>query len=89
MTKGYLFESDTDTEAIAKLIHHIYQQNIGDSFRAIVSKVVAQLEGAYACVFKSRIFPGEAVATRRGSPLLVGIKAEKALESDHIPVQYR
>jgi len=87
-SKGYKFESDTDTEVIAKLVHHIRNQNTSDSFREIVEKTVAQLEGAYACVFKSRLFPGECVATRRGSPLLVGIKAESALESDHIPVQY-
>merc|ERR1719431_745107 len=49
---------------------------------------MSQLEGAFACVFKSTLYPGECVATRRGSPLLVGIKAEGGLESDSIPVQY-
>eukprot|EP00088_Acartia_fossae_P025381 TRINITY_DN261_c0_g1_i4.p1 TRINITY_DN261_c0_g1~~TRINITY_DN261_c0_g1_i4.p1 ORF type:complete len:694 (-),score=222.96 TRINITY_DN261_c0_g1_i4:369-2450(-) len=87
-SKGHKFESDTDTEAIAKLIKHIRSQNPKDSFRQLVEKTCAQLEGAFACVFKSTLFPGECVATRRGSPLLVGIKAESALESDHIPVQY-
>ncbi len=42
-----------------------------------------------ACCFKSRFFPGELVATRRGSPLLVGIKAVNGFDSDSIPVQYR
>ena len=69
------------------------------------SSTPLQLEGAFACVFKSIFYPGECVATRylfndieslsditlhsvrRGSPLLVGIKAE-GLESDSIPVQY-
>jgi len=88
ISKGYKFESDTDTEAIAKLISHIRSQNTSDSFRQLVEKTIAQLEGAFACVFKSTLFPGECVATRRGSPLLVGIKTESVLESDHIPVQY-
>ena len=35
---------------------------------------VHELEGAFALVFKSSHFPNEAVAARRGSPLLVGIK---------------
>jgi glucosamine 6-phosphate synthetase-like amidotransferase/phosphosugar isomerase protein len=35
---------------------------------------VHELEGAFALVFKSTHFPNEAVAARRGSPLLVGIK---------------
>jgi len=88
LTKGNTFESDTDTEVIAKLIKHIWKQNSSDNFRQLVSKTIAQLEGAFACVFKSTLFPGECVATRRGSPLVVGIKTENALESDHIPVQY-
>jgi glucosamine--fructose-6-phosphate aminotransferase (isomerizing) len=87
-SKGMMFESETDTEIIAKLIKLIRIQNPSDGFRQLVEKTIAQLEGAFACVFKSTSFPGECVATRRGSPLLVGIKAESALESDHIPVQY-
>lgn len=87
-SKGHKFESDTDTEIIAKLVKHIRSGNPKDSFRQLVEKAIAQLEGAFACVFKSSLFPGECVATRRGSPLLVGIKTESALESDHIPVQY-
>lgn len=39
-------------------------------------------------VFKSTFYPGEAVATRRGSPLLVGIKTKNRLATDHVPVCY-
>jgi len=88
MTKGYVFESETDTECISKLIHHIRSQNGHYTFRQLVEQTISQLEGAFACVFKSTLYPGECVATRRGSPLLVGIKAEGGLESDSIPVQY-
>ena len=88
MTKGYVFESETDTECIAKLISHIRSQNVHYTFRQLVEQTISQLEGAFACVFKSTLYPGECVATRRGSPLLVGIKAEGGLESDSIPVQY-
>jgi len=86
-SKGYQFESETDTECIAKLISHIRSQNPSYTFRQLVEQTISQLEGAFACVFKSIFYPGECVATRRGSPLLVGIKAE-GLESDSIPVQY-
>ena len=85
----YKFESDTDTEVIAKLLHHMHEQHPDDSFRSLVEKSIQQLEGAFACAFKSRMFPGELVATRRGSPLLVGIRTPHGLDSDHIPVQYR
>eukprot|EP00091_Calanus_sinicus_P008414 TRINITY_DN204_c0_g1_i3.p1 TRINITY_DN204_c0_g1~~TRINITY_DN204_c0_g1_i3.p1 ORF type:complete len:693 (-),score=251.84 TRINITY_DN204_c0_g1_i3:144-2222(-) len=88
MTKGFVFESETDTECIAKLIQHIRGQNVHYTFRQLVEQTMSQLEGAFACVFKSTLYPGECVATRKGSPLLVGIKAEGGLESDSIPVQF-
>jgi len=87
-SKGHKFESDTDTEVIAKLIKHLHGEHPGHSFRELVEAVIAQLEGAFACCFKSSKFPGQCVATRRGSPLLVGIKTDSVLESDSIPVQY-
>ncbi|XP_075216139.1 glutamine--fructose-6-phosphate aminotransferase [isomerizing] 2-like isoform X2 [Lycorma delicatula] len=88
MKKGYTFESDTDTEIIAKLVHHIYNQHPNYSFRELVEQVVQQLEGAFALAFKSKHFPGECVATRRGSPLLVGIKTKTRLATDHVPILY-
>lgn len=86
--KGYEFESDTDTEVIAKLIHHFYLKHPEYSFRQLVEQVIQQLEGAYALCFKSKHFPGESVATRRGSPLLVGIKTKTRLATDHVPILY-
>lgn len=88
LSKGYTFESDTDTEVIAKLVAHIYKENPNALFRTICEEAVVELEGAFALCFKSRLFPGECVATRKGSPLLVGFKAEKFV-ADSIPVQYR
>ncbi len=82
------FESDTDTEVIAKLVRHIHEQHPEEPFRCVVEKAIQQLEGAFACAFKSRMFPGEIVATRRGSPLIVGIKMPHGLDTDYIPVQY-
>ncbi|XP_041707317.1 glutamine--fructose-6-phosphate aminotransferase [isomerizing] 2 isoform X2 [Coregonus clupeaformis] len=46
------------------------------------------LEGAFALVFKSIHFPGEAIATRRGSPLLIGVRSKYELSMEHIPIQY-
>lgn len=45
-------------------------------------------EGAFALAFKSKYYPGECVASRRGSPLLVGIKTKTRLATDHIPILY-
>ncbi|XP_037049273.1 glutamine--fructose-6-phosphate aminotransferase [isomerizing] 2-like isoform X3 [Bradysia coprophila] len=86
--RGHRFESDTDTEIIAQLIHHLHQQHPTYSFRELVEQVIQQLEGAFALAFKSRHFPGECVASRRGSPLLVAIKTKTRLATDHIPILY-
>merc|ERR1711892_983316 len=88
--KGHSFESETDTEVIAKLVKHIYHQTESKnlSFRELVEQTCQQLEGAFALVFKSTFYPGETVATRRGSPLLVGIKTKNRLATDHVPIFY-
>ena len=41
--KGHKFESETDTEIIAKLIKHIYDQHPSYSFRELVEQVIQQL----------------------------------------------
>lgn len=90
INKGYEFESETDTEVIPKLIKYVYDNRESDSitFSTLVERVIKQLEGAFALVFKSRHFPGEAVSTRRGSPLLIGVRSEHELATENIPVQY-
>ncbi|XP_063969575.1 glutamine--fructose-6-phosphate aminotransferase [isomerizing] 2-like isoform X2 [Lytechinus pictus] len=90
-SKNIAFESDTDTEIIAKLIKYLYDNRDDDkiTFRELVESVIQQLEGAFALAFKSRRFPGECVATRRGSPLLIGIKTKTKLASNYVPVLYK
>uniref|UniRef100_A0A8C7N4J5 glutamine--fructose-6-phosphate transaminase (isomerizing) n=1 Tax=Oncorhynchus kisutch TaxID=8019 RepID=A0A8C7N4J5_ONCKI len=89
-SKGYEFESETDTEVIPKLIKYVYDNREREdlSFSTLVERVIQQLEGAFALVFKSHYFPGEAVATRRGSPLLIGVRSKYELSAEHIPIQY-
>ncbi|XP_030638922.1 glutamine--fructose-6-phosphate aminotransferase [isomerizing] 2 [Chanos chanos] len=90
-SKGYEFESDTDTEVIPKLIKYLYDNRENDnvSLSTLVERVIQQLEGAFALVFKSVHFPGEAVATRRGSPLLIGVRSQYELSREEIPIQYK
>ncbi|KAI9183397.1 glutamine--fructose-6-phosphate transaminase (isomerizing) [Blastocladiella emersonii ATCC 22665] len=88
--KGYVFESDTDTECVAKLAKYLYDQNKSKniSFTSLVKAVIKELEGAFALIFKSTKFPGEMVATRRGSPLLIGVKTNKKLKVDFVDVEF-
>ncbi|XP_078284719.1 glutamine--fructose-6-phosphate aminotransferase [isomerizing] 1-like isoform X1 [Rhinoraja longicauda] len=90
-SQGHKFESETDTESIAKLIKYVYDNSEIEeiSFATLVKRVIQQLEGAFALVFKSVHFPGQAVCTRRGSPMMIGVKSEHKFSTDHIPVLYR
>ncbi|MBI5431070.1 MAG: glutamine--fructose-6-phosphate transaminase (isomerizing) [Nitrosomonadales bacterium] len=68
---GYVFESQTDTEVIAHLIHHYYQKS-RDLFAA-TRQATAELTGAYAIAVISRFAPDQMVCARMGCPLLVGL----------------
>ena len=69
--KGYVFESETDTEAIAHLVHYKLQGNI-DLFEA-VRQATFDLVGAYAIGVVAEADPFRVIVARRGSPLLLGI----------------
>ena len=78
---GYVFESQTDTEVIAHLIHHHFQRQ-HDLFRA-TREAVKQLVGAYAIGVVCMETPDVVVGARMGCPLLVGLgEGENFLASD-------
>jgi len=68
---GYAFESQTDTEVIAHLIHHYFQQS-RDLFAA-TRQAAAELTGAYAIAVVSPQEPDRMICARMGCPLLVGL----------------
>lgn len=68
---GYVFESQTDTEVIAHLIHH--HQSQGADLLVAVQSAVRELVGAYAIAVVSKRDPSRLVAARMGCPLLVGL----------------
>lgn len=70
---GFEFESQTDTEAIAHLVNHLYE---GDLLRA-VQRAIGRLRGAYAIAVFCRDEPQRVVAARFGSPLVVGLGADE------------
>jgi glutamine---fructose-6-phosphate transaminase (isomerizing) len=67
--KGYVFESQTDTEVIAHLIDHLYE---GDILYA-VQRATLQLRGAYAIAVFCRDEPNRVIGAREGSPLVLGV----------------
>lgn len=73
--EGEEFSTETDTEVIPKLCNFLYGKLPEPiPFPQLVCEVVKQLEGAYALLIKSSVYPGELVACRRGSPLILGMK---------------
>ncbi|KAE8225606.1 hypothetical protein CF319_g1678 [Tilletia indica] len=87
--RGYKFETETDTESVAVLCKYLYDSAQGrkPDFTTLIKSVVKELEGAFSFVFKSCHYPGEVVITRRGSPLLIGVKTEKKLKVDFVDVE--
>jgi glutamine---fructose-6-phosphate transaminase (isomerizing) len=67
--KGYVFESQTDTEVIAHLVDSVYE---GDLFDA-VKTTVRQLHGAYAIAVFHKDEPQRVIGARAGSPLILGV----------------
>jgi glutamine---fructose-6-phosphate transaminase (isomerizing) len=77
--QGYRFESQTDTEVIAHLVHSLYRGSLLEAVHAGVK----QLKGAYAIAVVSKKEPHTVVGARAGSPLVVGEgKDEFFLASD-------
>lgn len=67
--KGYVFESQTDTEVIAHLVDALYD---GDIFQAVRS-ARSRLHGAYAIAVFHKDEPQRMVGARQGSPLIMGV----------------
>ena len=72
---GYQFVSDTDTEVVAHLIHHLLKST--SSLKNAVQQATVRLDGAYALGVISTHEPDVLVGTRRGSPLVVGVGIEE------------
>jgi glucosamine--fructose-6-phosphate aminotransferase (isomerizing) len=83
---GYLFVSETDSEVIVHLLHSFLLA--GDSLLDALANTTKRLEGAYAIAVIDRDHPGEIVAAREGSPLVVGIGiGENFLASDQMALR--
>ncbi|MET4107739.1 glutamine--fructose-6-phosphate transaminase (isomerizing) [Hymenobacter sp. UYP22] len=84
--QGHVFHSDTDTEVFVNLIEEIQKQNsctLEEAVRLALHEVV----GAYAIVVLSKDNPGQLIAARKGSPLVIGVgEGEFFLASDATPI---
>ncbi|KAB8230648.1 glutamine--fructose-6-phosphate transaminase (isomerizing) [Aspergillus alliaceus] len=87
-SKGFRFETDTDTECIAKLAKYLYDQQPDIEFTVLAKAVVKELEGAFGLLIKSVHYPHEVIAARKGSPLVIGVRTSKKMKVDFVDVEY-
>ncbi len=88
LTKGYTFQSETDTEVFCNLIAYHYAKEPTDlnghsRFLESVRKTLHHVEGTYGIAVLCVDFPAEMVAARKASPLILGVgDGEYILASD-------
>ncbi|EEW05696.1 glutamine--fructose-6-phosphate transaminase (isomerizing) [Vibrio mimicus] len=81
--RGYVFESQTDTEVIAHLVE--WELRNASSLLEAVQATVKQLTGAYGTVVMDRKDPTRLVVARSGSPIVIGFGiGENFLASDQL-----
>ncbi|MDF2153252.1 glutamine--fructose-6-phosphate transaminase (isomerizing) [Vibrio sp. CAU 1672] len=82
-SRGYVFESQTDTEVIAHLVE--WELRTSETLLEAVQKTAQQLEGAYGTVALDRNDPSRIVVARSGSPIVIGFGVgENFLASDQL-----
>ncbi len=80
--KGYSFVSQTDSEIVACLLDFYFDGS--DPLRAIM-ETVKELRGSYALGILFKDFPDHVYATRKGSPLIVGLGDSEYFIASDIP----
>lgn len=79
--RGYIFQSQTDTEVIAHLVEWEFRHT--QNLLHAVQNTVKQLRGAYGTVVMHQDEPEHVIAARSGSPLVIGLGVgENFLASD-------
>ncbi|MFD2698352.1 glutamine--fructose-6-phosphate transaminase (isomerizing) [Mesonia sediminis] len=85
ISRGYTFQSDTDTEVLVNLIEEIKKQEnikLGKAVQIALNQTI----GAYAIAVFDRNKPDEIVVARLGSPLAIGVgEDEFFIASDASP----
>ena len=87
INRGYVFQSETDTEVLVHLIDDI-QKNEKVTLPEAVRLALHSVVGAYAIVVMDKNTPNQLVAARKSSPLVVGIGSDGDffLASDATPI---
>lgn len=75
ISRGYTFQSDTDTEVLVNLIEEVKRKEnckLGKAVQIALTQVI----GAYAIAVFDKTKPNEIVVARLGSPIAIGVGKE-------------
>lgn len=96
MESGYFFQSETDTEVIAHLLHQsiaeqrargLFDDDSPVCYATALREVVCRLRGTYGLVVMFQGKPDFLLAARCGSPLVIGVgQGEQFIASDPAPL---
>lgn len=81
--KGYVFNTETDTEVAAGIIDDLYNEE-GDMLKAL-NKATYVLKGSYAFNIINDDYPDTIFGIRKDSPLIVGTSNEGNILASDIP----
>ncbi|HPD24846.1 MAG TPA: glutamine--fructose-6-phosphate transaminase (isomerizing) [Bacteroidales bacterium] len=87
--KGYVFESQTDTEVLANLFEYFYIKEGSDPKKCVdaIRNALRIVEGAYGLLILCKDVPKQLIAAKKGSPIVVGIgDQEYFIASDASPI---
>jgi len=86
LSKGYTFNSDTDSEVLLNFIEDIKLNN-QCSLEEAVRVALKRVTGAYVILLIDSAYPDTIIAARKGSPLVIGVgRNEHFLGSDASPM---
>lgn len=83
LAEGHVFASETDTEVLAHLIEKFLKER--GSLLEAVQRAIEAVRGSYALAVISEAAPGEIVAARKDSPLVVGLNDGEYFLASDIP----
>lgn len=81
ISQRYGFESETDTETVAKLLDYYYD---GDPVQTI-AHMIDEVQGSYALGIMFRDFPDRIYAVRKDSPLIIGVGENENFIASDVP----
>lgn len=82
--KGYVFYSQTDTEAAVKLIDYYYKKyNMGPI--DAIAKTMVRIRGSYALAVMFDDYPGEIWVARKDSPMVIGVADGECYVASDVP----